>query len=351
MEQNIDVVPYSPNAASEGEMRACYALFAAEVRENFPEAPVIGYSAYADQLRSEDTSIGRRLLWRACAGDDLLGLATAAFLGEENTNMAIVNVRVRPQSRRQGVGTAMLRAMLPELAAQDRSLITGYGLVAGGSGERWANALGFARVQRRIWQKLTIPDVDSSLWQIPVPEGFRLETWTDAAPESLLVAYARARSARLDAPRGSATYEQPIWTAERVRRLEAELRAIGEEHWVVAAVHEADATVAAFTEISFVNGENEVAWQDDTAVAREFRGRGLGRVVKGGMMRRLLALRPSIKVLRTDVSAENVHMLRVNEQLGYTELSSVVNVETSLESLAKAVARVTPPPPRAQAEH
>jgi GNAT superfamily N-acetyltransferase len=276
-------------------------------------------------------------MWLARGDDGLLGVAGVLYGDGASPGEAVVYVRVTPAARRRGIGTALVRAMVPDILVHDRNLISAYGVRADTVGAAWAASLGFATVQRRIWQRLDIPAVKADRWQTPLPEGFRFEKWTDRAPDHLVAGFAQARNAILDAPIGEASYERPSWTVEKVRRQEAELREFGREKFVVIAVHEESNAVAALTELSSMPKQEDICWQRDTAVVKQFRGLGLGRAVKSAMMRWVLADRPSVEVIRTDVDASNQYMLRVNEQLGYTVLSTVINMETSLESLAGAL--------------
>jgi len=220
-------------------------------------------------------------------------------------------VRVQPELRRQGIGTTLLRAVLPEARVHGRDTMTGQ-MRADGDGERWALSLGFRRVQQFALQSLTVADVDPGLWETPAPPGFRAEGWIGAAPQSLVDGFARARTAITDAPTGESSRKFPDWTVQRVRDREAEVRGRGCELRTVVAVDEASGAVAGLTEMEVQPSRPEHAFQLDTAVVAQFRGHGLGRFVKATMMRGLLTDRPRIERVSTQTDASNVHMIRVN---------------------------------------
>jgi mycothiol synthase len=200
---------------------------------------------------------------------------------------------------------------------------------------------------------LHVADVDPALWDVRVPAGFRLAQWAEAAPDELVAAFAAARNAIGDAPNGESAYEHAEWTVERVRRAEADLRESGDDSRFVVAVHEETGTVAALTGMLLRPGRADLCWQRDTAVVARHRGLGLGRVVKAAMMRRLLAEFPDLGRVITNTAAENAHMIRVNEQLGYAHYADVGRFEASVERLGAALgmsSNTNIPGPRRQPE-
>ena len=102
----------------------------------------------------------------------------------------------------------------------------------------------------------------------------------------------------------------------------------------MAAVHEETGKVAGNSVIVLMPGRDDVGWQLDTAVVPAFRGHGLGRVIKAAMIRRLRAERPGVRVVSTSNAADNVHMIRVNRELGYTLFGDMANFEIEVGALA-----------------
>jgi GNAT superfamily N-acetyltransferase len=119
----------------------------------------------------------------------------------------------------------------------------------------------------------------------------------------------------------------------RVRNYEAKIRDRGCELRTVVAVHESSGAIAGLTEMQFVPGRGELGIQLDTAVLPEYRGRGLGLFVKADMKRWLLADRPEVQTVATQTDAGNIHMIRVNHQLGYVTDAVISKVEAGIETL------------------
>jgi mycothiol synthase len=327
-----DITPFSPARASRVELEECHDVLQEILREDFPGRPVPSCAAYAEQLRMPAWLLGPQRFWVARAGGRIVGTATLTLPDRENDGLTILFVRVLRRWRRRGIGTALLRATLPASRAAGRGLVTGQGLRSGAAGETWAAALEFTKVQEFVLQTLIVPDVDPGLWDGPAPAGFRIERWAGSAPEPLVAAYARARTAITDAPAGSA-FRFADWTVERVRQHEADIQGLGDEQWVVAAVEEETGVMAGLTEVVLSPAMPEIVHQMETAVLPGFRGRGLGRFIKAGMMRWMVAERPEVEAVLTNTAADNEHMIRVNHQVGYVTNVPVVDVEADLHRL------------------
>lgn len=331
--QDVDIASFCPSDASDDDLSDFHRVLMATYAADLPRLRCPPYASFAEQLRMPTAPAGPRRFWVARVRGRIIATATAYFPERENRNLAIATVRVPPERRRQGVGTALLRAVLAEVRAQGRDTMTGQ-MRADGDGERWALSLGFRRVQQFVLQSLAVTDVDPGRWETPAPPGFRAEAWIAAAPQSLVDGFARARTAISDAPTGESTRKVPDWTVQRVRDREDEVRGRGCELRTVVAVHEASGAVAGLTELEVQPSRPDHAFQLDTAVLAQFRGHGLGRFVKATMMRGLLADRPHIERVSTQTDASNTYMIRVNHQLGYITDHLMTIAEGSIEKLA-----------------
>lgn len=318
---------FSPADAAESELVECYEIARAAYVTDYPDKDFQPYSSFADQMHRTTWLLGLQRIWVARMGHRIVGIVTVFFPERENRQMAITKVVVPPALRRRGIGTALLGATLSNARSEGRTTITGQGLKVCGDGDRWASSLGFRRVQEFVMQALNVPDTDSELWDVPPPPGFRSERWTDSAPDRLVSGYAQARTAITDAPKDISSLRFPEWTVERVRQHEADLRKNDFESRVVVAIHESSGVVAGLTELLVRASRPELAYQQDTAVLPAFRGHGLGRFMKAAMMRWLVTDRPEIQRVATNTDAGNVHMIRVNHQVGYLTDYTLADVE------------------------
>lgn len=327
---DVVVESFEPSRASEADLAGYHRVVVASQQVDRPDGQRLSYQAAVERLTTPFPGLGSVAWWVARGRDGIVGMANVHFPEAENRHIGLVEVTVHPDFRRRRIGTSMLTALLPELAARGRRVVEGWNVVQGSAGEQWARALGFRPVRAIVVQALVIAEADRSLWEVDVPAGYRLRRWTGTAPEDVVASYADARGTIHDAPMGQTAFRQPEWTVARVREVEADLRRQNIEQRVVVALYEATGTVAALTEVIVHPHRPNWCYQGDTAVLVEHRGRGLGRCVKGHLSRWLLADHPALERIQTTTSADNTHMIRVNRQLGYRTIRTLIAMRREL---------------------
>jgi GNAT superfamily N-acetyltransferase len=334
----MEFSPFDPKQASEEDLVAFHALDEAVTRVDRPGAPPRSYAAFVDFVNV--CSIGSMPIfpWVARRDGRIIAYTLFQVPQEENTNMGIIEIHVDPGLRRQGVGTEFLRAMLREVRVLGRTRVFGANVLEGSDGEHWAKSVGLVPVHAYAVQHLNVSDTDPALWDVPVPDGYRLVQWTGRAPEEILPSYAPARHAISDAPDGDGTWQEPDWTPERVRKEEAARAEQRTEQRVVVAVHVETGETVGLTELLIRAGRPEMAHQMDTAVLRGHRGHGLGRCIKAAMMRTLVMERPEAVQVATGNAVDNLYMIRVNHQIGYKTVRTIVHFEADLEDVEKRCA-------------
>jgi len=266
------------------------------------------------RLRRDDRRV---LRWVVRDGDAMIGHVVLVLPDIDNQHLAMSNVLVRPDHRRRGLGTALLRAAVAAAAADGRSTF----LVEaddGSPGEAFCRAHGLREVSRARLSLLRLAAVDwaevGALAAAP-HTGYRLVRWTDRCPDELVERYAVAKTAMNDAPVDGADIADEVFTAGVIRQNEAGHREMGFTDWVTVAVHEQTGAVAGLTELVLASPPR--AFQEDTAVVPAHRGSGLGLWVKADMLCRLRAERPDVTEVMTGNAASNEHMLRINTRLGF----------------------------------
>ena len=334
----MEIRPFLGADADPSELRQRYELYAYDRRSVFPGFPIHSYAQYVAGARRPSPVSGPALGWSAWERERLIGSAAFSVVEHEGTVVAVPRVEVAADWRRRGVGTALFRQIVASASAHGCATLAADAVRVGSGGALWAGCVGFRTVQVFSWQMLHIREVDPARWQVPLPAGYRLECWTAAAPEALVAAFAFARNAIADSPLGDSSLAHPTWTVERVRRVEAEIAAGGDQSHCVVAVHENSGVLAAFTELLIDPVHPALCWQRDTAVVRAHRGRGLGRAVKAGMLNRLVAEVPGLDRIVTSTAAENAGMRRVNEQVGYVPYAEIGMLEAATADVGAALA-------------
>ena len=295
---------------------AFHRLITAAEAVDRPDDPPTELAEAAGRLRMRRND--RRVLrWVVRGGDAMVGHAVLALPDLDNRHLAWSNVTVRPDHRRRGLGTALLREAVATAAVDGRRTLL---LEAdeGSAGEAFCRARGLRAVSRARLSLLRLADVgwaDVEALATAAHPGYRLARWTDHCPDELVEQFAVAKAAMNDAPIDDADIASHVYTAEVIRQNEAGHRAMGFTDWVTVAVHEQTGAVAGLTEL--VLGPPPRSFQDDTAVVPAHRGSGLGLWIKADMLLRLRAERPDVTEVITGNAASNAHMLRINTRLGF----------------------------------
>ncbi len=276
-------------------------------------------------------------------GDRTVGAAFLDYPLRDNTSMAWLAIRVLPDERCRGIGSALYDAAMERVRSSGRTLVmsstdqgteppagpgtlaptTGSGRVAAGdAGVRFARARGWALEQVNRRSELTLPvgGLDAFHDEAAAAAGpdYRLTAWETDTPDEWLDEYAYVLSRMsTDAPKGGLELEAEAWDGARVRALEKEVRTGGYRMLVVAAEHAPTRTLAAFTNFWVPPHTDEFVHQGDTLVVPSHRGRRLGMLVKAANLRRLARELPAVRRVGTWNAEENRWMLAINVALGF----------------------------------
>jgi GNAT superfamily N-acetyltransferase len=328
----VTVEKFDPAHASDADLRAFHEVTTARYADDRPKWAAPTYEEVLFRLRTPFQGLGPSNRWSVRLDGEIVGFAEL-LVPDAWEHVALLEIVVHPQARRRGVGTAVLNALLPEVEARGRTQVEGWQITKESAGARWAANRGFRTINTNILQNLTFADVDSTLWDVPVPPGYRLAQWTGRTPDDLLTAYSAARNAIHDAPTGEQTVPSPKWTPERTREAEEDYLERGAEQRVVVAVHEASGAVAGMTELELHSGRPHRGFQQETSVVPAHRGRGLGRCMKAHMIRWVRSERPELREIATGTAAANVHMARVNQSIGYVTIGDMIAVSAPVAEL------------------
>jgi GNAT superfamily N-acetyltransferase len=294
-----------PKTAPVDVLDGVYDLRRRAAEEASPDAP---FDSRADIVAMMRNPPATTAVWNWVAGAPAYGFAQVRVVNRNRT--ARVRLIVAPERRRTGLGRALLAAVVDRARAERCMLIEGATGVA--AGEAFTMSVGGRLGRTYLPSLLRLPARPVA---VAPPVGYRLISWTGTVDDSLLVSYARARSAIADAPVDPGV-TPTRWTPESVRAVEESVLASGQQVRVTAAL-DAAGDVVAFTEIRVRPERGAVAGTDDTAVTAAHRGRGLATWVKAESLRLLALDRPDVTVVTTTNSADNGPMLAVNRRLGF----------------------------------
>ena len=334
IESTFIVEPFHPETASERDYDQVFQVESAAFALDMPEDPPTERSVVEGRIRVPQAEYGRCLYWACRYEGSIVGFGLVALMPEENSHNALVRIVVHPDFRRRGVGRQLLAEALPAIHAEGRTQVLGAGLKVGAPGAEWTVGLGFRETMRMVLLVIEPSMVESALWDVSDAAGYRIERWQGHAPDDLVEAFARARRAIEDVPHATGSYEHPDWDAGRVRKAEQELADRNVEQRVVVAVETDSGAIAAITEIMIFPHRKTWAYQGDTAVLSQYRGNGLGRSVKAAMLRWLEEDGGQIGRIYTTTGVTNVHMIRINKEVGYHEVRTMIWCEAGVDELA-----------------
>lgn len=151
-------------------------------------------------------------------------------------------------------------------------------------------------------------------------DGYQLVSWLGPTPPERLGQVAAMHTVTMaDAPVGETGYVPEQFSVERVAADEAQAAASGREMVTVLALAP-DGEVVGMSQIAVQIGR-ELAYQWDTVVTPEHRGRGLGRALKTTSAGLVRDHHRQVRRVITFNAAENTHMLRINTELGWRPIA------------------------------
>lgn len=179
-----------------------------------------------------------------------------------------------------------------------------------------------AGLTERISQ-LLIEDLDLSLMDAWIEHGraqqdrFEL-LWVEGRwPTEMLDDVVALSHVMNDAPMGDLDFEDQAFTVIHITSEEDEVFDRGFTRLTGAVRHRATERMAGYTQLFINPSFPDLGQQGDTGVHADFRGHRLGKWLKAEMAKHLVAARPEITRIRTGNASSNIHMLAINEEMGF----------------------------------
>jgi mycothiol synthase len=261
----------------------------------------------AEQMAANDEE-GRLLLLAELDGAAVgCGIAAPSHFG----GRAFVAARVLPGHRRRGVGTELLRELSEHARSLGRDGINAFVYADEPHPIAFAEHFGLAEADYQLEQVRTIGD------ETAPRSGLELVPITGRREELLTAVWPVAIEAYEDLPLpGEVTYTLEEWLREEGTREEGSFVAFENGEivgWAGLNVH--------------ANG-NATAEHGLTAVRRDCRGRGIGRVLKQTQLH--WAAQNGVVELVTWTQKGNEAMQALNRGLGYVDKSKVITFQGPL---------------------
>ena len=316
------LVELGPDDDSFADWCEVWAASARGDRPDEPPRPVSDHVALGRQLLQPGGS--RDGTHRAAVVDGALVGALRLILPTlDNLTVAIVDVAVRPEHRRRGIGGVLLAEGIRLAEAHGRTeLISEVDEPGpGAAGRAFALRQGWTCDLLETRRDLLLPPDEDRLSALEAgarnaSAGYEVVTWRDHTPDEFLDDRAvLEQRMTTDAPHGDLPVEEERWDGERIREYEA-THVVG-GRTVLSAGAVTDGRLVGFTDLQVPLAQPERAHQGGTLVLREHRGHRLGALMKAAALRKVAAGFPSVRRISTYNSDTNTPMVAVNEALGF----------------------------------
>lgn len=253
----------------------------------------------------------------------LVGFAEIEFTRTGvNEELVVMEIRVRPEHRRQGVGTALYEEGVRRSVAEGSTSLVSWCLDSPATQGFWT-AKGAEKKYDERSSRLHLDRVDRSLiqrWkdaaQPARDEGYVLRSWRGVCPDDMLEPLLAVLVGMHDAPLDDLDMDHEIFTEQTVRDRENRWTQAGSEMWQMLIL-DPEGAPAALTELVIHSSRPDLIWQEGTTTLPAYRRRGLGRWVKAEMLEQVLDELPEARCIETENAESNSSMLNLNVEMGF----------------------------------
>jgi GNAT superfamily N-acetyltransferase len=142
----VEISRFDASSASDTDFAEHYEVTTTVIGLDYPDQSLPTLEEYVTQMCLPAGATRPRDRWVAREHGRIIGSAYAIYPELENRHLASVRIMVTPTRRRQGTGTALLRAILPVVRARGRTVVIGEGVSSAGLAEPLKSCLSSTRV-------------------------------------------------------------------------------------------------------------------------------------------------------------------------------------------------------------
>ncbi len=258
---------------------------------------------------------------------------------ETNRDFFETDGGVLREERRQGVGTALLKAVLAQLDRHGCRILNLW--TEEDSGHAFVQWTGAERKFNAAENRLQLGEVDWAMVRSWIEDGearspeTRLEIYDGPIPEPMRDEYAAQLTVLLNTiPFEDLDHGEIVVTPEQMADWFARQAATQTtEHTVVA--REPDGAISGITDVSWTEHLPTFVEQLFTGVRPDTRGRGIGKWIKAAMLEKIRREYPQVTSVITGNATSNDPMLSINHRLGFKQFRAGSEYQISRDRLAE----------------
>jgi GNAT superfamily N-acetyltransferase len=277
----------------------------------------------------------RRTLLVARDGADVVGAADLGGSTTDNLHLADLEIHVRPEQRRHGIGRELYDEASVLLREDGRTSVCGEVYVppgsdgAGVAAYEFATGLGFEPVHTEDHLLLDLPVGAAQVDRLRAKAdaaAYDVLTWTGPCPDEHLEPFCEMHTRMsTDVPIGDIDYEPVVVDPERLRAREQRIFRTYDGVTSVAR-RRADGVFGGYSQLYLPHGTDYV-YQDDTLVMPEHRGHRLGTLLKLATLEVLQRDRPERVAIHTDTAVDNHAMQATNRDFGFRAVETMYEMQ------------------------
>ena len=270
----------------------------------------------------------------------LVGLCVVRlWIDGTNKHLLFVQVLVRPDRRRQGLGRLLLERAVEIAGTTGRSMIMADTFDTVPEGALFAAAVGAdvgirEHVSRVAVAKLDTPGLRTWLdCGLTGALDYDLIRWTDGYPDTNLGAVAELFvMADEDMPFEDAAFEPITETAASLKlRLDASKPFV--QRVTSVAVHRSTGQLVGFSELIRRLSDTSTLFTTLTTVHRDHRGHGLGKWLKADVITAAIARFPDTQHVQTENAFSNAAMLGINDAIGFVPQYTLTSYQLATDQV------------------
>lgn len=342
-----EAVEFVPGEASASDWAEFHRYRRIRHEQRRPEDPLLPDDLVEKSMKREDP-FGESVYYGVVKDGAFISLFSAGTMKpaapsyENNKHILWAGASVLPEHRRQGIGRMWIGRTrdLFDKWPETRVLTVTTEEDEGHAFLKWLGAEGkWTGAENRLkWKEIDWDMVRE--WVEDGPRraaGAHIELYEDRVPESLWEEYLPVYTALGNlAPREDLDMGDWVSTPENWREMYSRADEQGDVHHTML-MREADGTISGLTEVWFNPAQETLINQDLTGVVPEFRGRGLGKWLKGSMLDYVRGRYAGIDWVVTGNANSNAPMLSINHRLGFKEYKGATSYQISKDDLMRRV--------------